>query len=143
MDTQSAIFVGLPHLNTGRSIKVCSLIFCSDTKSPRKPRARKLPLHWSAAAAAAAASSQPCAPPAASVAAARPRSADPLGTGPAACPPFGPRALQPAWGATESRHSFPLVPPPATGHWTPASEPRAPLAPVRSLARPSALPLRL
>ena len=73
----------------------------------------------------------PCfsAPPAVSAAAARPRSAEPLGTGPAACPLFGPRALQPAWGATESRHSFPLAPPPATGHWTPASEPRAPLAP--------------
>lgn len=77
----------------------------------------------------AAASSQPCAPPAASAAAARPTSAAP-GHRPRIRPPLrAAGGLQPAWAATNDGHPFPLAPPRATGHWTPASEPRAPLAP--------------
>lgn len=89
-----------------------------------------------ARSAAAAASSQPCAPPAASAAAAQSRGHRPhsLPTLRAAC------RLQPAWGVAESGHSFLLAPPPATGHWTLASEARHLWPLVRLLARPSAPP---
>lgn len=77
----------------------------------------------------AAASSQPCAPPAASAAAARPTSAEP-GHRPRILPTLRAAGrLQPAWETTNDGHPVPLAPPRATGHWTPASEPRAPLAP--------------